>query len=62
MFESFAWFKKPTEEDLENIRAIKRYKTMRIVGDWGIAVDPEEIANSPEFKEHKRKIRELIFK
>ena len=60
MFGLFSWFKKPTEEELELVKAIKFYKTMRIEGERGISVDPAEITGSQEYKDAMRQISKAV--
>lgn len=50
---------KPTQDDLDTVKAIKSKRTMRIVGEWGISVSAEEVMESDAYKEAIRQVRKM---
>ncbi|TWI53044.1 hypothetical protein IQ22_02883 [Pseudomonas duriflava] len=54
-------FNTPSEEELKLAQTINNsYKSLRVVGRGTIRIDPEEIFESPEFKQDLARAKRLV--
>ncbi|MGF6094971.1 hypothetical protein [Pseudomonas sp. 18175] len=51
-------FGKPTQDEWERVNAVKSYRTWKLY-DCGIGVDAAEVAESENYKEAIRQVRQM---
>lgn len=51
-------FGKPTQDEWERVKAVKSYRTWKLY-DCGIGVDAAEVAESENYKEAIRQVRQM---
>jgi hypothetical protein len=52
-------FGRPTQDDWDCVRIIRSHKTMKVVGERFISVDPCEVMASQSYKEAIQHIRKM---